>query len=228
VLNPALGQFGTGTNASFEGIDQIFKVPQLRNMYDKVGMFGMAPTHFFEDSTNGPQGPQVRGFGFTNEGSVDTMDRFFHALVFNQPELLTGFPALDPEPTRQQVEQYMLAFDSDLAPIVGQQVTVNSANLAGATPRVALIQQLAGTPFTSKILGGKVTECDLVATYVYQGAGVRLLYNPPTGVYVGYVNGSPAFSVQPSQLFEFSQTAGQEVTFTAVPPGSGLRIATSN
>jgi hypothetical protein len=229
VLNPALGQFGTGTNASFEGIDQIFKVPHLRNMYDKVGMFGMAPTHFFQNSTDGQTGPQVRGFGFTNEGSVDTMDRFFHALVFNQPELLTGFPALDPEPTRRNVEQFMLAFDSDLAPIVGQQVTVNSANLAGATPRVTLLEQRAGTSFTSKILGGTVTECDLVATYVYQGATVRLLYNPQSGVYVGYQNGNPAFSVPGSLLFEYSQGgAGQEVTFTAVPPGSGLRIATSS
>lgn len=228
VLNPALGQFGTGTNASFEGIDQIFKVPHLRNMYEKVGMFGMAPTHFFQDSTDGPTGPQIRGFGFTNEGSVDTMDRFFHALVFNQPELLTGFPALDPEPTRRDVEQFMLAFDSDLAPIVGQQVTVNSTNLAGAAARVALLEQRAGMSFTSKILGGTVTECDLVVTYVYQGATVRLLYNPRTGAYTGYQNGTPAFTIQGSQLLEFSQAAGQEVTFTAVPPGSGLRIATSS
>jgi DNA-binding beta-propeller fold protein YncE len=228
VLNPALGQFGTGTNASFEGIDQIFKVPHLRNMYDKVGMFGMAPTHFFNDSTDGPQGPQVRGFGFTNEGSVDTMDRFFHALVFNQPVLNTGFPALNPEPVRKEVEQYMLAFDSDLAPIVGQQVTANSANQAGATPRVTLLEQRAGAPFTSKILGGNVTECDLVAAYVYQGSTVKLLYSPKTGVYVGYQSGGPAFSVTTAQLLAFSQTSGQEVTFTAVPPGSGLRIVTSS
>jgi hypothetical protein len=218
VLNPALGQFGTGTNASFEGIDQIFKVPHLRNMYDKVGMFGMAPTHFFNDSTDGPQGPQVRGFGFTN----------FHALVFNQPILNTGFPALNPEPVRKEVEQFMLAFDSDLAPIVGQQVTLNSTNQSGATPRLTLLEQRAGAPFTSKILGGNVTECDLVAAYVYQGSTVKLLYSPKTGAFIGYQNGSPAFSVTTSLLLAFSQTPGQEVTFTAVPPGSGLRIVTSS
>ena len=33
--NPALGQFGTSTNGSFEGFDQIFKIPHLRNMYSK-------------------------------------------------------------------------------------------------------------------------------------------------------------------------------------------------
>ena len=49
VLNAAEGQFGTGTNASFEGIQQIFKVPHLRNMYDKVGMFGFPRTSFFNN-----------------------------------------------------------------------------------------------------------------------------------------------------------------------------------
>jgi YVTN family beta-propeller protein len=228
VLNSALGQFGTGTNASFEGIDQIFKIPHLRNMYDKVGMFGMAPTHFFHDSTDGQAGPQVRGFGFTNEGSVDTMDRFFHALVFNQPELNTGFPALNPEPVRRNVEQFMLAFDSDLAPVVGQQVTISAANLAGAIPRIALLEQRAGKAFVSKILGGSVTECNVVATFAYQGTAFRMLYSPATGVYTAYQNFSPLFSLQDTQLLAISQTAGQEVTFTAVPPGSGLRIATSN
>jgi hypothetical protein len=197
-------------------------------MYDKVGMFGMAPTHFFHDSTDGQAGPQVRGFGFTNEGSVDTMDRFFHALVFNQPELNTGFPALNPEPVRRNVEQFMLAFDSDLAPVVGQQVTISAANLAGAIPRIALLEQRAGKAFVSKILGGSVTECNVVATFAYQGTAFRMLYSPATGVYTAYQNFSPLFSLQDTQLLAISQTAGQEVTFTAVPPGSGLRIATSN
>ncbi len=227
VLNPSLGQFGTGTHASFEGIGQIFKVPQLRNMYDKVGMFGMPPTAFFNNSTDGPAGPQVRGFGFTNEGSVDTMFRFFHALVFN-PELTSGFPLLNPDVTRRNVEQYMLAFDNDLAPIVGQQVTVNTANLVGAIPRVALFMQRAGTPFTSQILGGNVTECDLVATFTYQGNAYRMLYSPASGIFTAYQAGSPLFTLQEVQLLGVSQNVGQEVTFTAVPPGSGLRIATSN
>jgi diguanylate cyclase (GGDEF)-like protein len=70
-------------------------------------------------------GPQIRGFGFTNEGSVDTIFSFFNALVFN-PTLNSGFPPVDPDATRRDVEQFMLAFDSDLAPIVGQQVTLGS------------------------------------------------------------------------------------------------------
>ena len=58
-----------------------FKVPHLRNMYQKVGMFG------FQDisATDGPftnQGAQVRGSGFSHDGSFDTMDRFLSANVF--------------------------------------------------------------------------------------------------------------------------------------------------
>jgi hypothetical protein len=195
-------------------------------MYDKVGMFGMAPTAFFNNSTEGPAGPQVRGFGFTNEGSVDTIFRFFHALVFN-PQLNSGFPLFNPDTTRRDVEQFMLAFDSDLAPIVGQQVTVNSANLAGGIARSELFEQRAGTPFTSKVLGGSVTECDLVAAFDYQGTAYRALYSPLTGLFTVYHDGKPQTTVQYIQLLEVSQTPGQEVTFTAVPPGSGLRIATS-
>jgi hypothetical protein len=35
------------------------------------------------------------------------------------------------------VEQYLLAFDTDLAPIVGQQVTLTAANAAAVGPRIA-------------------------------------------------------------------------------------------
>ncbi len=138
-LDPSQGRFGTSTNASFEGIDQIFKIPQLRNMYTKVGMFGFSPVYFFNYRDTGNMGPQVRGFGFTNQGSVDTMFTFFHAQVFN-PLLNSGFPISNTDQTRRDVEQYVLAFDSDLAPIVGQQVTLNNGNAAGAGPRVTLLE----------------------------------------------------------------------------------------
>ena len=75
-----------------------------------------------------------------------------------------GFPLLGGDQTRRDVEQFMLAFDSDQAPIVGQQVTLTIQNASAVGPRIA--PQRAGTPFTSKILGGTVTECDLVASIV--------------------------------------------------------------
>ena len=77
-----------------------------------------------------------------------------------------GFPLLGGDQTRRHVEQFMLAFDSDLAPIVGQQVTLTIQNASAVGARIALPEQRAGTPFTSRILGGTVTECDLVARVV--------------------------------------------------------------
>jgi YVTN family beta-propeller protein len=226
VLNPAAGQFGTGTNASFEGLQQIFKVPHLRNMYDKVGMFGFPRTSFFNNVATTNLGPQVRGTGFTNEGSVDSVFHFLNAKVFN-PTLNSGFPLVNPDSTRRDVEQYVLAFDSDLAPIVGQQVTLTPSNAAVGGARLTLLEQRAGTAFTSKVLGGTVTECDLVATAVLNGAPMRFLYVPASNT---FVSGNGALTLPDSTMRAIAALpgAGHEITFTAVTPGAGLRIAQSS
>ena len=62
----------------------MLKIPHLRNLYQKVGMFGMETVPFFNPGNNGPQGDQIRGFGFLHDGSVDTLFRFHNATVFNQ------------------------------------------------------------------------------------------------------------------------------------------------
>src|ERR1044071_3752193 len=131
-------------------------------MYDKVGMFGFPRTTFFNNVASGNKEPQVRGTGYTNEGSVDTLFRFFNAQVFD-PLIGSGFPLINPDATRRDVEQYMLAFDTDLAPIVGQQVTLTSSNASAVGPRITLLIQRAEAAFTSKAVGGAVKECDLVA-----------------------------------------------------------------
>jgi hypothetical protein len=178
--------------------------------------------NFFNRRDTGNLGPQVRGFGFTNEGSVDTIFTFFNALVFN-PTLNSGFPLIDPDATRRDVEQYVLAFDSDLAPIVGQQVTLTSGNLNSAAARVTLLEQRAGTPFTSLVLGGKVTECDLVATVVVNRAVQSYLYAAASQAFTA-ASGS---SISDAALRAMAAIPGQEVTFTCLPPGSGPRVVSS-
>jgi YVTN family beta-propeller protein len=221
-LDGADGQFGTSTNASFEGIQQIFKIPHLRNMYDKVGMFGFPRVAFFNNSTSGNKEPQVRGTGYTNEGSVDTLFRFFQARVFN-PFINSGFPFINPNGARRDVEQFMLAFDSDLAPIVGQQVTLTNGNASAVGPRIDLLLQRARTAFNSKILGGAVTEADVVVK-VAQGGRIRsFLFDAGAGNFRGD-DGSRLTDVS---LRALATQPGQEVTYTAVPPGSGARIAFS-
>ncbi len=220
VLNASAGFFGTGGNQSFEGLTQVVKVPHLRNIYDKIGMFGNPVVSFFQQADSGPMGNQIRGFGFTGDGSDDTVFRFLTAAVF-APTSNSGFPQTNPDGTRRDVEQYLLAFDSDLAPIVGQQVTLTSTNAAAVGPRITLLMQRAAAPFVSKTLNGQVTECDLVAQVVQGGRIKSFLYNPAGNNFVPEDRSAP---LTDAVMRAFANTPGQEVTYTAATPGSGPRM----
>lgn len=221
VVDPAQGFFGTGRRASFEGITQIVKIPHLRNIYAKVGMFGVPRVNFFLAPDSGFLGNQVRGFGFVHDGSVDTVFRFVTAIVF-APQLNAGFPLFNPNATRRDVEQFLLAFDTDLAPIVGQQVTLTGANGSAVGPRIDLMIRRAETLFTSKALGGAVRECDLVVNVAQGGRVKGFLYDP---VARNFIPDDGSSRVSDSAVRALVGTPGQEVTYTCVPPGSGSRIA---
>jgi hypothetical protein len=220
VVDGAQGFFGTDGRASFEGITQIFKIPHLRNVYTKIGMFGFPDSRFFDLPESGNLGDQVRGFGLTNDGVVDTVERFLSAVVFRNNLLGPGVGIPDRQ-TLRNLEAYVLAFDSDLAPIVGQQVTLTSTNGANVNPRIDLLIARARAAFNSKILGGAVTECDLVAKAAIGGQTRGYLYNRASGMWTR----DDGVNLADSQLRALAATPGQEVTFTAVPPGSGFRVA---
>jgi len=220
TLDASNGFFGTGGNQSFEGLTQIVKIPHLRNIYEKVGMFGDPAIGIFQAADSGPMGDQIRGFGFSMDGSADTIFRFLTAVVF-APTSNSGFPQINPDFTRQGVEQYLLAFDSDLAPIVGQQVTLTSTNSAAAGPRIDLLIQRAAAPFVSKTLNGAVTECDLVVQVVQQGRIASFLYNPAANNFIPDNKSAP---LTDAVIRAFAATPGQEVTYTAATPGSGPRL----
>jgi hypothetical protein len=70
------GFFGTDGRYSTQ-IPQIMKIPHLRNLYQKVGMYGMAETSNTPFPIDyGFKGNEIRGFGYTHDGSVDTVCRF--------------------------------------------------------------------------------------------------------------------------------------------------------
>ena len=190
-------------------------------MYTKVGMFGNAKIPAFDAADSGQLGDQIRGFGFTNEGASPTIFHFVTALVFH-PQINAGFPLINPDATRRNVEQYLLAFDSDLAPIVGQQVTLTSGNASAVGARITLFEQRANASFTSKVLGGAVKECELVARVVQNGSVRGFLFNPSNSTFVPSGGGT---ALSDAQIRALANTAGQEVTFTAVPTGSGARLA---
>ena len=85
--------------------------------------------------------------------------------------------------------------------------------------------QRAAAPFISKSLNGAVTECDLVAEVVENGAIKSYLYNPATG---NFALPNSSATISDAMLRGLASTPGQEVTYTAWPPGSGLRVVSSS
>ena len=218
TLQPENGFFGTGGLASFEGETQIVKVAHLRNMYQKVGMFGHPDAGFFLPGDNSHQGDQIRGFGFLHDGSTDTIFRFFQAQVFALFPPLIGF---DDDNQRRDMEQFMLEFPSDLAPIVGQQITDDGSVNGDLVARITLMRAQANTAFTSKFLGGNVTECDLVARGFVGGEERGYLFDGAT-----YDSDRAAENnLSQAMLDGFADVAGQSLTYTCAPPGSGIRMA---
>ena len=222
VLKPAAGFFGTDGQQSFEFLAQIVKIPQLRNMYTKVGMFGAPDMALVNPGNNGNQGPQVRGFGFLNDGSTDTLFRFFDAEVFNpDPAGTQGFFRGDAQ--RREVESFMFAFDSDLPPVVGQQLTLGATRNAAISKRLALLLARAAAPYPSKLLGSGARECDVVAKGVVSGVERGWLYEPKTQRFRPDRVAAATRSL--AQLEKIAATPGSELTFTCVPYGSGRRVA---
>jgi YVTN family beta-propeller protein len=84
---------------------QDFKVPQLRNLYQKTG-FALAP------------GAQKRGFGFLHDGSVDNIVDFLRLPVFTFPDTMA----------RYEIEAFLFSFDTGTAPSVGRELTVDGTN----------------------------------------------------------------------------------------------------
>ncbi len=218
TLAPENGFFGTGGLASFENETQIFKIAHLRNLYQKIGMFGMPSIDFILPGDNAHKGDQVRGFGFLHDGSIDTIFRFFRATVFNFGPTV-GFAN---ETEQREMEQFIFAFDTDLAPVVGQQATLTATNLAEVQDRIDLLLARAAAPFASALLGGSSHESDVVVKGIVGGAARGWFYDRATGQFLPDRSADPALAK--AALLEIAEVPGQELTFTAAPPGSGLRM----
>lgn len=221
ALDPEQGLFGTNRQTAVAGL-QVLKVPQLRNAYTKVGKFGLpALPGLFLTPDTGELGDQIRGFSYLHDGFTPTLFDFLSTTGF-APRPDVGFPMEDPDRTRRGVEQFILAFDTDVAPIVGQQITLTHVNAAAVGERIDLLQQRAGAAFTSKVFGGTVTECDLVAKVTIAGQAQGFLYDPHSR---RFAHSGSSIAIPDAQFRALARRPGQEITFTCVPPGSGERVA---
>jgi len=197
-LSPSAGLFGSSGLMSIEGETQEFKIPHLRNMYQKVGRFGMPVNNSIVPGDGIHSGDQIRGFGFLHDGSVDTLFRFHSSPLFN-------FGATD----KRVVEQFMYGFDTNLAPVVGQQVTLTSVSTAAVGDRIGLLinrAQQGECELTVKGLVGGVEK----SWYMTAGS-----FMPDTITELALTDG---------QLRSLAAQPEQELTYTCVPVGSGMRV----
>ncbi|MDY7228310.1 YncE family protein [Hyalangium rubrum] len=206
---PAAGFFGADGRTSFDPGPQFFKVPHLRNMYQKVGMFGAGFAFGFlgEDPF---MGDQVRGLGFNHDGTIPDLFRFSSGFDQNalNPDGLPNTP--QSAKGKRDMEEFMLAFDSNLAPIVGQQVTLTAANHLVVAPRISLLKARADAGECELVAKGRIALLEV--GYLYQGggkfAGDRQAQAP----------------LHDAVLRTLVIASGGVLTYTCVPLGSGERI----
>ena len=197
-LDPAFGLFGADGRMSFENETQDFKIAHLRNAYAKVGMFGTPTIPGFLPGGTGHLGPQVRGTGFLHDGSVDTVFTFLSAAVFDLSNT-----------EQRNLEAFVMAFDSNLAPIVGQQITRNAANAATVDPRIDLL-----------LARDDAAECEVIAKGVWDGLA-RGAFRRVDG---SFQTDRQAEILTEPALRAKSLVAGQDLTYTCVPRLSGERM----
>ncbi len=222
------GFFGSAGESAFTASDDPFdggltplKVPQLRNLYEKTGLFGTPDVNllgFFIRGT-GFVGDQLRGFGSTHEASQN-LGYYLREFPFSNLVSPNGYeatfapdgsfvPTAEGQATLDALFAFLMAFDGNLAPIVGQQITLTATNAMSVGPRIALLESRAA-----------VGECELVAKgntggelvgYLFDGAG----FAPDRA-------GSAALS--DASLRALAMSTGGEITFTCTPLGSGRRL----
>jgi hypothetical protein len=189
--------FSTSRPGRFGGGD-VVKIPHIRNVYTKLGNLEIDP--------NVPTGDQYRGFFINHEGSTPTLFNFLSTGEFI-------FPGGDDQ--RKDVVEFVLAAPSNLAPVVGRQVTLSASNQAIAKSMINIFEQQADVI-------EPVPECDLVVTGWFSGERRNWL-RTDTGQYRSDRASEPL--IARAILEDAAKTPIQEMTFTCVPPGTGNRTA---
>ena len=132
---------------------------------------------------------------------IDTVSNFLTSSVF----------AFESDVQREQVVDFIYTFDSNLAPIVGQQITLGAARSEAVLERLDLLVERA-----------QLGECDLMVKGVIEAEQRGALMLPDGAFRTDRSDDAP---VELNQLLSLADTQGQELTFTCAPPGTGERLA---
>jgi hypothetical protein len=169
---------------------QQMKIPQLRNLYRRVG----APS--------GTQSGEL-GFGFTHDGALASLTAFLAQPVFS----------IWPQDTKDDIVEFLLAFDSGEAPTVGRQTTLDATN-AGTSATAADCALLE----TQAALG----NCELVGRGVLNGWARGLCYEAVSGHYTTDRTGVGPFTR--AQLVAQALAGQATWTLMGVPLQSSTRL----
>lgn len=222
------GFYGTDGRMTFDALPQMFKVPHLRNVYDKVGMFGTSGMNaFLQDQ---PQfvdadgadidafahlGAQVRGFGFVHDGTLDGVRRYLSARPFavgppdDEERPFVGDVELVgvPREVQRDVEAFVHAYPGNLAPVVGQQITLDDESLTvGASRLLMFVDQHAAD------------NCDLIAHRRLDGESLGYLY-------IGGGRVIDDRGREDALLYLLGDLDISPLTLTCAAPGDGYRLA---
>jgi hypothetical protein len=187
-------------NGNAEGESQDFKIPHLRNMYEKVGFDVIRPGLQSGNAANIGLPQMKRGFGFLHDGAV-SMTEFQAAPVFNST-------------TQQERNEFafMLAFPSGTKPCVGAQVAVTAANKnqAGVT-----------TPINQLVAQANASACDLVVKGTIGGVAKGWVWDRTQGM---FIPDSLLEGLLTESALRGSVSGSDVVVYTGVPKGAGVRL----
>lgn len=174
-------------------------------------------------------GEQLRGFGFAHDGSFDTTLRFsfapnfgkgladpseplqifppFAGVQINNPAGLSALPG--GLAIHEALDDYMMVFESNFKPIVGQQVTLTEDDAGAAADRVDLLLARAGQD-----------DCQVIAfAYAHNGQGEGFLYDG-----VRFLRDRAGAAPLTDAQLRARADDGGSVTYTCVPKGNGRRL----
>ena len=202
----------TGTDKSFTPSSalqepQDFKVPHLRNIYQKMTF------------TNAPGAQSIAGFGIVHDGTDPSLEAFISRSVFGV------FAQSSHAGTRSNISAFVQCFDTGTAPAVGYARTVTATNVNTASlsndwtlleTQASLVNNIhlgtAGISQTNIQLVVKGTLDGKLRGFVYQAASNH--YRPDT----------TNLAVMTRAQLRTKILAGDTLTLLGVPVGLGTRL----
>lgn len=189
------------------GESQDFKIPQLRNAYQK--------TNF----TRTPGAQSIGGFGFVHDGMDPDLITFLSRPVFDD------FARPESAQIRSNVNAFVMCFDTGIAPAAGYARTFTAANVnsASLSNDWTLLEQQANTVTNRFLNTTNVVQVNvnLVVKGTLNGLQRGFVYQPTSNNYRADSTNVPAMTR--AQL-RAKILAGDTLTIMGVPIGSGTRL----